>query len=427
MKHQALLIATMLLALPACGAGREAAGGGERWSQAERAQLASMSLARLPAPPPDPSNAVADQPAAAALGRQLFADARLSRDGKVSCASCHDPQRQFQDDRALGRGVGTGQRRTMSVPAAAHSPWLFWDGRKDSLWSQALGPLEDGLEHGSNRTRLVQQLRSHHRPGYEAVFGPFPPLSGLPADAAPAGTPDERQAWSRMSEAQRDSVNRVFANLGKALAAYERGLAYGASRFDRYVQALQAGDAAGQQQLSRDEVQGLRLFIGKAQCSTCHNGPLFSDQHFHNTGVPPRDPARPDRGRAPAIAKVQADEFNCLGRYSDAPAEACAELRFMADQDPAMEGAFKTPGLRNIALRPPYMHAGQLATLDEVLAHYRRAPAAAAGQTELARPGAAVAGRQPIRLSDDEARQLIAFLHSLSGPVEERPSGGGAR
>jgi cytochrome c peroxidase len=414
-----LLATTLLVTLPACGA--------ERWSRAEREQLASMSLDRLPAPPPDPSNAVAERPEAAALGRQLFADARLSRDGKVSCASCHEPQRQFQDDRALGRGVGTGQRRTMPLPAAAHSPWLFWDGRKDSLWSQALGPLEDGLEHGSNRTRLVQQLQAHHRPAYEAVFGPFPPLGGLPADAAPAGTPAERQAWSRMTEAQRDSVNRVFANLGKALAAYERSLSYGASRFDRYVQALQTGDPAGQQQLSRDELQGLRLFIGKAQCSTCHNGPLLSDQHFHNTGVPPRDPSRPDRGRALGIAKVQADEFNCLGRYSDAPAEACAELRFMADQDPGMEGAFKTPGLRNVALRPPYMHAGQLATLDEVLAHYRRAPAAATGLSELARPGTAVAGRQPIRLSDEEARQLIAFLQSLSGPIEERPGQAGLR
>ncbi|MBT9499723.1 MAG: cytochrome-c peroxidase [Burkholderiaceae bacterium] len=395
----------------------------DRWSSAEREVLASMSLDRLPPPPPDPSNAVADRPDAAALGRQLFVDTRLSRDGKVSCASCHDPQRQFQDDRPVGRGVGTGLRRTMPVPATAHGPWLFWDGRKDSLWSQALGPLEDGLEHGSNRTRLVQQLQAHHRADYEMVFGPFPMLAKLPADAGPLGTPEEREAWARLSEAQREAVNRVFANLGKAIGAYERTLSYGRSRFDRYVEAVQAGDRAGQQTLTRDEVQGLRLYIGKAQCATCHNGPLFSDQHFHNTGVPPRDAHSPDRGRALGLAKVQADEFNCLGRYSDAPAEACAELRFIAATDAGMEGAFKTPGLRNVALRPPYMHAGQLATLDEVVAHYRRSPAAATGRTELARDGASVANRQPIRLSDEEARQMVAFLRSLASPIVEPGTG----
>ena len=134
-----------------------------------------------------------------------------------------------------------------------------------------------------------------------------------------------------------------------------------------------------------------------------------------------RDPARPDRGRQAGVAKVQADEFNCLGRYSDAPPDACQELRFIAADDPGMEGAFKTPGLRNVALRAPYMHAGQIASLDEVVAHYRRSPAASVGHTELAQVGQRPAAqRQPIRLSDQEAQDLVAFLRTLSGPVEER-------
>ena len=139
------------------------------------------------------------------------------------------------------------------------------------------------------------------------------------------------------------------------------------------MRKVAARDTSTPQSLTDQEVSGLRLFIGKGQCSTCHNGPLLTDQHFHNTGIAPRDTARPDRGRAAGVVKVQRDEFNCLGRFSDAKAEQCKELRFIVTDDPALEGAFKTPGLRNVALRPPYMHAGQLATLEEVIAHYVKA------------------------------------------------------
>jgi len=393
----------------------------DTWSRDERAVLASLHIASLPALPGDPSNAVADKREAAALGRRLFADMRLSGNGAVSCASCHAPERQFQDGLPVGKGVGTGTRRTMPVAATAHSPWLFWDGRKDSLWSQALGPLEDGAEHGANRMRLVGVLRLHYRAEYESLFGPLPDLQGLPADASPLGSSEQRQAWARMTDGQRDAVNRAFANLGKAIAAYERTLSYGESRFDRYVQAVRTGDSAGLLALAPQEVRGLRLFIGKAQCSTCHNGPLLTDQHFHNTGVPARDPRQADRGRSVATAKVQADEFNCLGRYSDAPPGGCEELRFMAGDDPGLEGAFKTPSLRNVALRAPYMHAGQFSSLEEVILHYVRSPPAAVGHSELAHAGKGHAERKPIRLSAAEASDLAAFLGSLSGPLVERP------
>jgi cytochrome c peroxidase len=388
----------------------------EQWSDAERSTLASMVLAKLPAAPSDPSNAYEAQPAAVALGKRLFSDARMSKNGKVSCATCHAPDRDFQDGLPVGKGVGTGARRTMPIAAVAHSPWLFWDGRKDSLWSQALGPLEDAAEHGANRTQLVRLLETAYRAEYERVFGKFPSLQGVPANASPVGTADERQAWARMSSEQHDAINCAFANLGKAIAAYERTVSYGESRFDRYATAVLNGDRAEQQTFTSQEVKGLRLFIGKAQCSTCHNGPLLTDQYFHNTGVPSRDAARPDRGRSVAVAKVQNDEFNCLGKYSDAGREGCQELRFIESDDPGMDGAFKTPSLRNVAHRAPYMHAGQLASLEEVVAHYVRSPAATVGHSELAHAGKGHAERKPIRLTEDEARDLVAFLKTLSGP-----------
>jgi cytochrome c peroxidase len=383
------------------------------WTAAERGALRELHIGRLGAPPPDPSNAAADRPEAVALGERLFFDPRLSANGRVSCASCHAAARDFQDDRPLAQGLATGSRRTMPLAGAMHASWWFWDGRKDSLWSQALGPLEDAAEHGANRVQLVRLLAESYRPAYEALFGPLPALAGLPEAASPLGTPAERAAWARLPAAQRQAVDRAFANLGKAIAAYERTLMPTESRCDRYVAAVGDGRNGDATTLSRAEVRGLRLFIGKAQCVGCHAGPLFTDQHFHNTGVPARDQRRPDPGRAPAVTRVLADPFNCLGRFSDAPPAACEELRFIADDDPHMQGAFKTPGLRRVAQRAPYMHAGQFATLEQVIAHYVAAPDAPLGHSELGRAGRRHAERAPIALSDAEAADLAAFLRSL--------------
>jgi cytochrome c peroxidase len=391
----------------------------DRWSADELGVLASMRLNRLPAAPADPSNAVESHPAAAAFGKRLFHDTRFSGNQAVSCASCHAPDRRFQDGLPLGHGVGIGARRSMPIVGTAHSPWLFWDGRKDSLWAQALGPLEDAAEHGGNRTRHVQLLREHYKQEYESVFGAMPDLPTLPNDAGPLSSPIEKAAWATMAPATRDAVNRVFVGMGKAIAAYEKTLAYGESRFDRYAQAAIDGDARSGQLLSAQEVSGLRLFIGKGQCVTCHNGPLLSDHHFHNTGVPPRDPLQPDPGRAAAIDKVRHDEFSCLGRFSDAKVEQCRELRFMVTEAAGLKAAFKTPSLRNVALRPPYMHAGQFASLEEVIGHYVKAPPAVVGHTELHHGGAGHAERKPIRLSGQEIQDLASFLASLSGPITE--------
>ncbi len=389
----------------------------DRWSAQEIAVIGSMQLQEAGERPKDPSNAVESRAEAAEFGRALFNDARLSANGQVSCASCHLSQNEFQDGRPLGKGVGVGRRRTMPVMGAAHAPFLFWDGRKDSLWSQALGPLEDAAEHGSNRTQLVKLLRTNYKKQYQAVFGPLPETDALPDDASPTGTDEERAAWRKIPEAARDAVNRAFANLGKAIAAYERGISYGESRFDRYAQATVSGDARGQEVFSQQEVNGLRLFLTKGQCATCHNGPLLTDHAFHNTGVPPLEPGKPEHGRADATKKLMEDEFNCLGRYSDARPEQCGELQFMATDDPNQLGAFRTPSLRNVANRAPYMHAGQFGSLEEVLQHYARSPKAAIGHSELAHPGGSHQDRQVIRLSESDIRDIAAFLRTLSGPV----------
>jgi cytochrome c peroxidase len=380
------------------------------WNADEIAILASLRLSELPSAPKDPSNAYESSPAAANLGQRLFFDRRFSGNGTVSCASCHQPDKQFQDGRPLGQGMGTGGRRTMPIAGAAYSPFVFWDGRKDSLWSQALGPLEDPAEHGGNRLAYAHQLKAHYRAEYEAVFGAMPDLSRLPKDASPLGTPQQRAAWRNMSDKERQDVSRVFANMGKALAAYEKPLLPGESRLDRYIEGVIARDARTYGQLSMQEKNGLRIFIGKGQCITCHNGPLLTDQHFHNTGITPRLSGQPDPGRRAGIAKVRDDEFNCLGQFSDAPPERCEELNFLAKDDLAMTSAFKTPGLRNVALRAPYMHAGQVSSLTEVVRHYAGAPQSSAGHTEL----------KPIQLTDDEIQAVVALLHTLSGPVVQR-------
>ena len=399
--------------------GQQPAAGPVAWSADERAVLASLSLDRLPPVPVDPSNAVERQPAAIALGRRLFDDARLSRNGAVSCASCHDPAKQFQDGLPVSQGVGTGSRRAMPIVGAGHATWLFWDGRKDSLWAQALGPLEDAVEHGTNRTRVAQRVATDLRRDYEAIFGALPRLDGLPADAGPKGNAAEQAAWAAIEPRRRADVSRVFANVGKAIAAYEKSLQHTPTRLDGYIDAVQRGDRAVGSLLRADEARGLRLFIGKAQCVSCHNGPLFSDQQFHNTGVPPREAARPDRGRAAATAAVRADEFNCLGPFSDARPEQCQELHFMVSNDPALEGAFKTPGLRGVADRPPYMHAGQFAAVGQVVRHYIAAPHAVVGHSELTHRHAGAtapqhAERAPIELNEAEVADLVSFLGALS-------------
>jgi len=386
--------AVLLAAGVAFAAWHQVGSGDGPWTPEQERVLRSLSLASLKEPS-DPSNRYARDPAAARLGRALFFDARLSANGKVSCSACHDPRRDFQDGRRVGRGLGLTKRRTMAIVGAAEQTWLFWDGRKDSLWSQALGPIESPVEHGFTRVEVVRSVTRLYRRRYERVFGPLPELTRVPPRGSPLGDPEARRAWARMAPRDRRAVNRAFANAGKAIAAYETQLRFGPARFDRYV--------AGEAELTGQELAGLRLFIGEAHCISCHSRPLFTNGEFHNTGVRPNGE---DAGRADGVEQVVRDEFNCLGPYSDAPAADCA-VRFVPRDSSRLLGAFKPPSLRNVTRNAPYMHAGELSTLGAVLRHYNRARPAAVGHSEL----------HPLNLSDAQLASLIAFLGTLESPV----------
>lgn len=374
------------------------------FSDAEKNTIASLALSALPPLKTDTTNRYADVPAAAALGSTLFFDTGMSGDGLVSCSTCHKIDRQFQDDLPRAVGVGRTNRRTMPLAGVAHDPWFFWDGRRDSLWAQALAPLENPLEQAGNRAAYAHYIKARFGERYERIFGPLPDLSDVPANASPLGSDVQKAAWNAMPAAQAEAVNRVFANIGKAIAAFERSIAPPRTRFDRFAAALATGIQPGDDAFSPEEILGLKLFIGKANCVTCHTGPRFTDSGFHNTGVPPVANLPPDRGRVDAVAQVEADPFNCFGAFRDGEASACGELRFMVKSGPELVRAYKTPSLRGAATRAPYMHAGQFSSLDEVVAHYSKAPASVEGTSEV----------HPLQLSDRERAALVAFLKTLA-------------
>jgi cytochrome c peroxidase len=390
-RRNRLLAGAALAALLAIGYAAAYGPGGDRDHVLHIAMdLAIDSLGPTPA---DPSNKWADDADAAGLGHRLFFDARLSADGRVSCASCHDPRRDFQDGTPLAKGVGTTDRRTMPIAGTAHSPFLFWDGRKDSQWAQALGPLESAVEHGGSRAQYAHVIAEHYRADYERIFGSLPDLRNIPRSAGPVADASARAAWDSLGQEERDAVTQVFVNIGKSIAAYERRIQYGPSRFDAFLAAMKKDGAPPKGVLSKDEMAGMALFLGKANCTQCHNGPLLTNNEFHNTGVPRRPGLPDDRGRVVAVAGVKDDEFNCRSRWSDAKADQCAELEFLPAASPEMERAYKVP------------------SLAEVLDHYNRAPAAPAGHSEL----------KPLGLNNTELRQLEAFLRSLSPGLAAPP------
>jgi cytochrome c peroxidase len=321
-----------------------------------------------PAPTVDPSNRVSGRPEAIALGERLFFSAKLSGNGSLLCASCHETWRHLSDGRARGHGIGDSNRNTPSLFDVRNKRWYGWDGANDSLWAQSIRPLLDPAEMGSDAAAIALLVRNDVvlRGAYEQAFR-SPPSDD---DAA------------------------VLADIGKALAAYQETLDSPATDFDRYREAVARSNANSARGYPDAARRGLELFVGKAGCSTCHTGPGFSDGGFHRSLVESRlASGEPDRGRADGIAKLLANPYRLAGRFNDGP-PGSADLK-AGDGNEAIN-RFRTPGLRGVALTAPYMHDGSRASLCEAV-----------------QPHAADTEPAP-RLASSDAADLVAFLRTLS-------------
>jgi len=288
-----------------------------------------------PVPVPELSPLTAER---VALGERLFFDPSLSRNGTVACSSCHRRENAFADPRPVSLGVDGGRtfRNAPSLVNVAYNRLFFHDGGALTLESQALAPLENVNEMGMNLGDLVDRLKGD--PGYSEAF---------------------RAAFGREPD---------IASLTASLAAFERTIRSGGSRFDRF----RTGETGA---LTASERRGFELFNSRAGCAACHEGVRLESQSFLNNGLAF---VAPDSGRARIT--LDSEDF----------------------------GKFRVPSLRNVMLTAPYMHDGRLATLDEVLEHYDRGGAGVRGKDDRIRP---------LNLTPSEKEDLTAFLGSLTDTV----------
>ena len=358
-------------------------------------------LAHGPWPPPvvvDPSNRVARSPRAAQFGARLFFDTRLSADGSIACASCHVPEAGWAERRAVAIGLAPTDRNTPSVVDTVFNRWFGWAGSTDSLWAASLRPLADARELGSVERLVPARVRTDPdlACGYREAFGNPPPADD----------------------------DRLLADLGKALAAFQATLVSARTPFDEFRDALARGDRAAQRRYPADALRGLRLFVGRAQCNLCHLGPRFTNGEFDRVGIPSRRPdGRHDWGRYDGVKALRASRYSLTGPHNDTPARTDARATLHAALDPELLGAFRVPALRGVARTPPYMHDGSIASLREVVLHYSTISdekLALATPHPHAEPGDEQPRRQEgslLRRLDLTAREiddLVAFLGTLS-------------
>lgn len=400
------------------------------FSDSERDILDTLSP--LPGVPDDPTNAYADNPDAAALGQKLFFETRYS--GALSdandctdcgsvgdpgdthlmgCAQCHMPD-TFSDTRSrpnsTSLGVGWTTRNTPSLVNVAYYEWYGFAGKQDSLWTQASLSPESGSNSKGDRLGYAHMLYDYYREEYDALFDDplpealdpsAPDADRFPPNGKPKSTDAPDGPWEMMTEEDQHIINVITANQGKAVAAYERLLVSKDAPFDAFV----AGD---EDAISVAAKRGLKLFIGKAACVACHSGPTFSDQDFHNTGVPQIGDHVPaeDSGRFADITSVLKHQFNTASEFSDDP-----NTGKLDDLEPteADRGAFRTKQLRNVANSAPYFHTGHIETLRGVVEFYNE------GGADDGFVGSKDELMVPLNLSDGEIDDLVAFLESLTG------------
>jgi cytochrome c peroxidase len=312
------------------------------------------------------------------LGCALFFDKQLSVDKSISCGTCHLPERAFTDGRRVAVGLQgrTLTRRTPSLWNVRFSSSLFWDGRASDLVAQARTPLLARAEHGFANPEAIAAIVRADSFYVRAIGALF--------DVAP----------------QQISLAQVTA----ALAAFERTLLAADSPFDQYLYGGRS-DA-----MSRPAVRGLQLFRGRAQCATCHRiGPtsaLFTDNEFHSSPMSLPDSVLTQLGSLSAkVIKLRAKTDGALDAIIATDPNIAALGRFLFTLDPKDIGLFKTPSLRNIALRPPYMHNGSIESLPKAVDAelYNRARS-----------------NYPLVLTEDERSDLLAFLNALTSATTVR-------
>ena len=382
MKPGRLVVAGMLL-LAALGAHR--AGAADlAFSPDEVRRIARHGP--WPAPPAgDPGNRFSTQPEAIALGQQLFFDPRLSANGDMSCASCHRPALAFGDGLARSVGAVVLDRNAPSLWNAALQRWHGWDGAADSLWSQAIRPLLDPREMAGSAQHITDVFTNDSDLScrYTRAFGKAPAL---------------------------EDAQAVLVHSAKAIGAFVASLRSAPSAFDRFRAALVRPVRGNPGTYPMAAQRGLKTFIGKGGCANCHAGAMFSNGEFADIGIPFFvRPGVVDPGRHGGIVALRQNSYNLLGPHADAqPDSVTMKTRHVALQHRNF-GEFKVPSLRNAAHTAPYMHDGQLATLEAVVDHYSDLNLDrlhADGETLL----------KPLRLTSSEKSDLVAFLRSLSAP-----------
>lgn len=356
------------------------------FSPAERARIEAHG----PWPPPlarDPGNAWAGRPATIELGQRLFFEPKLAPDARLACASCHVPSLAFADGRARSNGRVMLDRHAPSLWNAVHHRWWGWDGAADSLWSQALRPLEDPRELASHPAHLRRLLTGNAELAcrWRRSFG--------------APLPDD------------DEALRVLT--AKALGAFVGSLVSAATPFDRFREALARGDGPALARYPAAAQRGLRLFIGRGRCHLCHAGPLFANGEFADIGAGFFvRPGQVDSGRHGGIQAVLASRHNLLSPAADDPGEAATRTRHV-DLQHRNFGEFKVPSLRNVAQTAPYLHDGRMPTLAGMVRHYSDL-----NLERLHADGERIL--EPLHLSAGEQRDLLAFLRSLDDPAARR-------
>ena len=307
-----------------------------------------------------------------ALGRSLYFETRLSRDGTVACATCHDVSRGFSDRRNLFEGVGesVGRRNSPTTLNALFLSTQFWDGRAPSLEEQAKLPIINPIEMGQpSPIAAVSALSAD--PKYPALF---------------------QAAYGR-------GVN--YDDIGRAIAAFERTLIFLNAPFDRFA----LGDAKA---ISDDAKAGWALFNGKGRCNACHqissSNPIGSDGRFHNVGVSARH--QDFEGLAKKALSVLEKDSSQKAIDELALQTDLAELgRFSVTRNRSDIGSFKTEQVRNVGVTAPYMHDGSMQTLWDVMDHYNKG-----GEANPYLDG----GIEPLALSETEVNQLVAFMFTLT-------------